>query len=182
MLSDYERELSTHYAQVRKRLRGEPPKRIMAIPHRQKDITSPSDVEPTPVVGPETEQKPDFVLYVNEKPFVRTLVFAKRDFLVIENEPKPEPPTVVFRKPFCDVLRDVSRETGVPSRVLLGKRRMHYIVEARRLLWWRAAQECPHLSIADIGRRSNVDHTSVLHGLKKYAELNGLPYARGSVE
>ena len=119
---------------------------------------------------------------MNEKPFVRTLVYCKRDFVVIENEPKPEPENPVFRKPFFDVLKDVSRETGVPSRVLLGKRRMHYIVEARRLLWWRAAHECPHLSIADIGRRSNVDHTSVLHGLKRYAELNGLPYVRGSVE
>jgi len=175
MLSDYERELSTHYAQVRKRLRGEPPKRVMANPPR-------SEPEPSPVVEPEPERVPDFVLYVNNKPLVRTLVFSKRDFVVIENEPKPEPETVVFRRPFVDVLKDVSRETGVPSRVLLGKRRMHYIVEARRLLWWRAAHECPHLSIADIGRRSNVDHTSVLHGLKRYAELNGLPYARGSVE
>ena len=175
MLSDYERELSTHYAQVRKRLRGEPPKRIMAIPPR-------SEPEPEPVVEPEPEQIPDFVLYVNNKPLVRTLVYCKRDFVVIENEPKPEPENPVFRKPFVDVLKDVSRETGVPSRVLLGKRRMHYIVEARRLLWWRAAHECPHLSIADIGRRSNVDHTSVLHGLKRYAEMNGLPYARGSVE
>ena len=175
MLSDYERELSTHYAQVRKRLRGEPPKRIMAIPPRP-------EPEPEPVVEPEPEQIPDFVLYVNNKPLVRTLVYCKRDFVVIENEPKPETETVVFRRPFVDVLKDVSRETGVPSRVLLGKRRMHYIVEARRLLWWRAAHECPHLSIADIGRRSNVDHTSVLHGLKRYAEMNGLPYARGSVE
>jgi len=175
MLSDYERELSTHYAQVRKRLRGEPPKRIMAIPPRP-------EPKPEPVVEPQPEQIPEFVLYVNNSPLVRTLVFSKRDFVVIENEPKPKPPTVVLRKPFCDVLKDVSRETGVPARVLLGNRRMRYIVEARRLLWWRAAHQCPHLSIAEIGRRSNVDHTTVLHGLKRYAELNGLPYVRGSVE
>jgi hypothetical protein len=138
--------------------------------------------KPDPVVEPESEQISDFVLYVNKKPLVRTLVFSKRDFVVIENEPKPETETVFFRRPFADVLKDVSRETGVPSKVILGHRRMKYIVEARRLLWWRAAHECPHLSIADIGRRSNVDHTSVLHGLKRYAELNGLPYVRGSVE
>jgi Bacterial dnaA protein helix-turn-helix len=179
MLSDYERELSTHYAQVRKRLRGEPPKRIMAIPPRQKDITSPSDVEPPPVVGPETERIPDFVLYVNNKPLVRTLVFSKRDFVVIENDPEAKP--IKCRK-IMDVLKDVSRETGVPPNVILGHRRMKYITQARWAFWWRAAQECPHLSIADIGRRSNVDHTSVLYGLKKYAEMNGLPYARGSVE
>ena len=179
MLSDYERELSTHYAQVRKRLMGEPPKRIMAIPPRP-------EPEPEPVEAPEPEKVPDFVLYVNEKPFVRTLLFTKRDFIVIENDPEAQPKAdeeapVLCRK-FTDVLRDVSRETGVPAKVMLGSRRMKYIVEARRLLWWRAAHECPHLSIADIGRRSNVDHTSVLHGLKRYAEMNGLPYARGSVE
>ena len=176
MLSDYERELSTHYAQVRKRLRGEPPKRIMAIPPRP---------EPEPVVEPEPEQKPDFVLYVNEKPFVRTLLFTKRDFVVIENDPDApnlvEEPSPVCRK-FADVLRDVSRETGVPSKVILGARRMAFIVEARRLLWWRAAHECPHLSIAEIGRRSNVDHTTVLHGLKRYAELKGLPYPASRVK
>jgi len=80
------------------------------------------------------------------------------------------------------VLRDVSRETGVPSKVILGARRMAFIVEARRLLWWRAAHECPHLSIAEIGRRSNVDHTTVLHGLKRYAELKGLPYPASRVK
>jgi len=166
MLSDYERELSTHYAQVRKRLRGEPPKRVIAIP-------------PKPKTEPEPEQKPDFVLYVNEKPFVRTLLFTKRDFVVVQSDPDEQP--IKCRK-ITDVLRDVSRETGVPSHVILGHRRMKYITQARWAFWWRAAHECPHLSIADIGRRSNVDHTSVLYGLKKYAELNGLPYVRGSVE
>jgi len=170
MLSDYERELSTHYAQVRKRLRGEPPKRIMAIPPKPK---------PEPVVEPEPEPIPDFVLYVNEKPFVRTVLFTKRDFVIVQNDPEAKP---IKCRRITDVLRDVSRETGVPPNVILGHRRMKYITQARWAFWWRAAQECPHLSIADIGRRSNVDHTSVLYGLKRYAELNGLPYARGSVE
>jgi len=172
MLSDYERELSTHYAQVRKRLRGEPPKRIMAIPPRP-------EPEPERVVEPEPEQKPDFALYVNEKPFVRTVLFTKRDFVIVQND--PEAKSIKCRK-IMDVLKDVSRETGVPSHVILGHRRMKYITQARWAFWWRAAQECPHLSIASIGRQSNVDHTSVLYGMKKYAEMNGLPYARGSVE
>jgi len=178
MLSDYERELSTHYAQVRKRLRGEPPKRIMAIPPRP-------EPEPEPVVKPEPEQVPDFVLYVNEKPFVRTLLFTKRDFVVVENDPDaipvPKGPPPLCRK-FGDVLRDVSRETGVSSKEILGHRRMKYVMEARRLLLWRAAHECPHLSIADIGRRTNVDHTTVLHALKRYSAINGLPYPSGRVK
>jgi hypothetical protein len=144
MLSDYERELSTHYAQVRKRLMGEPPKRIMAIPPRPAP-------EPEPVATPEPEQVPDFVLYVNEKPFVRTLLFTKRDFVVVENDPDaaPVPKEPPLCRKFGDVLRDVSRETGVPSKEILGHRRMKYVMEARRLLLWRAAHECPHLSIAE---------------------------------
>jgi hypothetical protein len=176
MLSQYEKELSTHYAQVRKRLRGEPPKRIITIPPRPLPEPKP---QPAPVECSEPEKIPDFVLYVNKAPLVRTLVYSKRDFVVIENE---QPQAPVPRKSFTDVLKDVSRETGVPAKMILGTRRQKYIMEARRYFWHRVACECPHLSIADIGRRSGYDHTSVLHGLKRYAELNGLPYARGSVE
>jgi len=158
MLSDYERELSTHYAQVRKRLRGEIPKPIVAIP-------------PRPAPEPEPEQICEIVQELNNKAFARTTVLGAQRFLIGGWEPlKSE------RRAFHDVLKDVSRETGVSVKVILGKRRMKFITEARRLLWWRVAHECPHLSIADIGRRSGVDHTSVLHGLKRYAEINGLPY------
>jgi hypothetical protein len=159
MLSQYEKELCTHYAQVRKRLREGPPKK-----------------PPEPVKEPEPEKIPDFVLYVNKMPLVRTLVYSKRDFVVIENE-APAP-----RKSFQDVLKEVSHETGIAARMLIGNRRHRYLCEARQMFFYRVAIECPHLSIADIGRRAGRDHTTVLHGLKRHAERFGLPYARGGVE
>lgn len=156
MLSDYERELSTHYAQVRKRLREGPKK-------------------------PEPERKPDFVLIVNDAPAAQKLVVPKRDFVLVVNN-LPWQTLKNKRKNFHDVLRAVAKEIGVPEKIILGKRRQKYIVEARRYFWHRVASECPHLSIADIGRRSGCDHTSVLHGLKRYAQANNLPRARGGVE
>jgi len=164
MLSDYERELSTHYAQVRKRLREGP---------------APKPKEP--VKEPEPEQIPHFVLYVNNAPPVRPLIDPKRDFILVVNK-CPWEKIETTRRTFQQVLVDVSRETEVPVKMLMGKRRQKFIVEARRYFWHRVASECPHLSIADIARRSGCDHTSVLHGLKRYAKANGLPHARGGVQ
>jgi len=164
MLSDYYRELSTHYAQVRKRLReGPPPK--------PKELAK----------APEPAQIPDFVLYVNNAPPVKPPIDPKRDFILVVNK-CPWEKIETTRRTFQQVLVDVSRETEVPAKMLMGKRRQKYIVEARRYFWHRVASECPHLSIADIARRSGCDHTSVLHGLKRYAQANGLPHARGGVQ
>jgi chromosomal replication initiation ATPase DnaA len=164
MLSDYERELSTHYAQVRKRIREGP---------------APKPKEP--VKEPEPAQILDFVLYVNTETKIRTLIEPKRDFILVVNN-CPWEKIETTRRTFQQVLVDVSRETEVPAKMLMGKRRQKYIVEARRYFWHRVASECPHLSIADIARRSGCDHTSVLHGLKRYAQANGLPHARGGVQ
>lgn len=164
MLSDYERELSTHYAQVRKRLREGP------APKPKESVKE-----------PESAQIPDFVLYVNTDTKVRTLIEPKRDFILVVNN-CPWENIEMTRRTFQQVLADVSRETDVPVKIIMGKRRQKYIVEARRYFWHRVASECPHLSIADIARRSGCDHTSVLHGLKRYAQASGLPHARGGVQ
>jgi len=165
MLSQYEKDLHTHYAQVRKRLRGEVPKSIMAIPPR-----------PEPEPEPEPEQICEIVQELDERPIARTLIFSKAGFIIAEGMSAPAPEPIAPRRSFNEVLKDVSRETQTSIREILGKRRHQWLVEIRRVLWWRVAHECPHLSIADIGRRSGVDHTTVLHALKRYAELNGLPY------
>jgi len=164
MLSDYERELCTHYAQVRKRLREGPPPKPKEL-----------------VKAPEPAQIPDFVLYVNKSPPVKPLIDPKRDFILVVNN-CPWEKIETTRRTFQQVLVDVSRETEVPVEILMGKRRQKYIVEARRYFWHRVASECAHLSIADIARRSGCDHTTVLHALKRYAQANGLPHARGGVQ
>lgn len=53
----------------------------------------------------------------------------------------------------------------------MGHQRLKHMVDARRFFWWRVVNECPHLSIAEIGRRSGHDHTTVLHGVKRYEDI-----------
>jgi len=172
MLSEYEKELCTHYAQVRARLRGAPP-RIISAPVK---IAEPEPPPPEPVA---VMRVPKVFAETDERPFAKTTIICKGDFVSVNaNLELPVHP----RRSFTDVLRDVSRETGVGSKMLLGHRRHQFLVDARHLLFYRVAVECPHLSIADIGRRAGKDHTTVLHGLKRHAERFGLPYARAGVE
>jgi len=157
MLSDYERELSTHYAQVRKRLRGEVLKKPMPIPPRPEPVLEVlENPKPDPVV---VEPKRDFVLIVNQLPW--------------RNHEKEEEGVRVelFRRSYKNVLDDVSRETGIPAKLIIGRQRCKHMVEARRYFWWRVVEECPHLSIADIGRRSGHDHTTVLHAVARFEEI-----------
>jgi len=155
MLSDYERELSTHYAQVRKRLRGEVPKKPMPIPPKPEPVLEVlENPKPEPVI---IEPKRDFVLIVNELPWRK------------KGGEKEE--TGLWRRSYKMVLDDVSRETGIPAKQIIGRQRCKQMVEARRYFWWRVVEECPHLSIADIGRRSGHDHTTVLHGVARFQEI-----------
>lgn len=150
-MSDYLLELSTHYAQVRKRLRGEVPAKPMPIPPRP--------------------QLPVLEVISNFDPEI-SRVEPKRDFrLVVNHMPWEKKGEEASRRSYKDVLVDVSRETGVSAKDIIGRQRMKHIVDARRYFWWRVVEECPHLSIADIGRRSGHDHSTVLHAVARYEEI-----------
>ena len=167
MLSEYEKELCTHYAQVRARLRGAPPK-IISAPVK---VPEPEPTPPEPVAVmkvPEVFDEPD------NRPFAKTWIMCEG----VSVQFTPDNP----RKSFQEIAKAVSRETGFSVAALLGHRRQGPLVAARQYMFYRLAAECPHLSIADIGRRANKDHTSVLHGIKRHAERNGLPIARQKVE
>jgi hypothetical protein len=154
-MSDYLTELSTHYAQVRKRLRGEIPKKPMPIPPAPEipafAVWTNPQPEPEPVI---VEPKRDFTLVMNHLPW--------------EKEPEEKPKR---RRSYKDVLEDVSRETGIAAKHIIGRSRTKHFTEARRYFWWRVVEECPHLSITDIGRRSGHDHTTVLHAVGRYEEI-----------
>jgi chromosomal replication initiation ATPase DnaA len=66
------------------------------------------------------------------------------------------------------ILQDVSRTTHIPVRVLLGDCRLKKTVRAR----WEIYRRAKHAgySLAEIGRRMNKDHTTVMHGLKQLAK------------
>jgi len=165
MLSEYEKELCTHYAQVRARLRGAPPK-IISAPIKTPEPPPPPPPEPVAIMRiPEIEFQPDL------RPFAKTWIMCGGVEIGFT------PPSIP-RKTFQEVVKEVSRETGVSVSGLLGHRRQQSIVIARQYMFYRLALECPHLSIADIGRRAGKDHTSVLHGIKKHCARNDLPPPR----
>lgn len=156
-MSDYLLELSTHYAQVRKRLMGEAPKKQMPIPPKPEPVIPAFSVWTNPEPQPElvkVEPKRDFVLVVNELPWE-----------VEGYEPRKR------RRSYKEVLIEVSRETGIPAKDIVSRQRFKHLVDARRYFWWKVVDECPHMSIAEIGRRSGHDHSTVLHAIGRYEEI-----------
>jgi len=63
----------------------------------------------------------------------------------------------------------VSAETGVPMDKLLSESREPNIVRARRMVM--AAMQDRGASVMMIGKRMQLNHSSVIYGLRKYQEL-----------
>jgi hypothetical protein len=64
------------------------------------------------------------------------------------------------------VLKDVSRRTGVTIEALIGRTRQREIVDAR-FVYFRRCRELSKASLAAIGLPVGRDHASVLHGIKE---------------
>lgn len=74
---------------------------------------------------------------------------------------------VVFRRPpMRDVIRVVSRVTGVSAGDLTSERRFREVVGPRQIAMWIGVR---HLSLLlpHVGRSLNRDHTTVLHGVRR---------------
>ena len=73
------------------------------------------------------------------------------------------------------IIEQVSNETMIPVRDLLGKKRDHPTAHARQLCFYRIRHECNY-SLPAIGRLFDRDHTTVMHGIcqeeKRQGELN----------
>jgi hypothetical protein len=126
---------------------------------------SPSEPEPEPVAIMKVPE-----ILPDPRPLAKTWIICNGVAAGLE---MPAP-----RKNFHEVVKEVSRETGVAVNALLGHRRQQSIVLARQYMFYKVAAECLHLSIADIGRRAGKDHTSVLHGIKQHCKRSGLPAPR----
>ena len=59
----------------------------------------------------------------------------------------------------------VSAETSIPLSAIYGKGRKREIVEARWIVMFLADRD--GMSLQDIGRALNMDHTTVMNGLKR---------------
>jgi hypothetical protein len=75
------------------------------------------------------------------------------------------------------IMREVCEKHGMTESSMIGHRRTKSVVTARHELYYRAATETI-LSCAEIGRRLNRDHSSILHALIVYCAANGLSHPR----
>lgn len=77
------------------------------------------------------------------------------------------PPLLPLPRPSLDRIVDaVCAQLGVTRADLLGRERLAHSIEARRIAWWIHSR-CLRASSVEIGRRYNVDHTTVLYALRR---------------
>ena len=89
-------------------------------------------------------------------------------------QPEPEviePPEPRDERPHPDprmqILRECAKEYGCTVSDMLGKYRNENIILARRKAMWRLHKRGT-MSLTQIGRYLNKDHSTVLHALRKY--------------
>ena len=70
-----------------------------------------------------------------------------------------------------EILRDVSKKTGVSMELLQSKSRDREITDAR-FIYFRRAKERTKYSLKRIGMEVNRDHATVLHGIKEANETD----------
>ena len=72
-----------------------------------------------------------------------------------------------------DIVRIVSKHTGIPIAYIKGKRRTRPLSEARWLICY-LAHDRQKFTLTEIGAVLNMDHTSVLHGVRQERERRRL--------
>lgn len=71
------------------------------------------------------------------------------------------------------IIEEVASVWGLKAKDLTSKGRTRYVAWARFEACYRLRTECPWLSLPAIGvRLGGRDHTSVLHGIRRYQELS----------
>jgi len=142
-------ELLTHYDAVRSRLYAPPrPVKVFVVPTQPEEKKA--DPEP-----PQAQQEAIPDLIINP-----TIGMPPEDFV-------PPPKTKIS---WSEVVAVVEAETKMRRAEILGSRRTLACIKPRHLLWALAYACCPHMSVAEIGRRSQRDHTTILHGYKRGME------------
>lgn len=138
---------------------------------------------------------------ITPKPFVRLPVTSEqrdepteedtksyRDFMwvsgyrpseALPNLPKPHEAEIrVQAEGWKRILREVSSSSLIHVRDILGKSRSKPIVAARQETCYRMVTEL-NMSYPAVGRRMGLDHSTVLHSVRKHAEKTGLYTPRG---
>lgn len=78
------------------------------------------------------------------------------------------------RKFVKDILRETSKVTGFPEKVILGPGKARPIVYARHKFLYDCVDQLK-LGFSHIARVTGFDHTTVIYGTFWHAKRNGLP-------
>ena len=98
-----------------------------------------------------------------------------------KKKPKPEPvveekPRLTPLTPAQIIIREVAIKHGVTTADMRGISRKVKFVRARQEAVYEVKKRL-NLSLPLIGRvMGNKDHTTVLHGIRKHAQMNNLPH------
>ena len=77
----------------------------------------------------------------------------------------------------ADIVRETAEKHGITAKDILGQCRRREYAWPRQEAMYRIFTECPHLSYPEIARRlGGRHHTTVLHGVRRHCERNGIPY------
>lgn len=74
-----------------------------------------------------------------------------------------------------EILREISRATGISIDDMRGSSRKRAIVRARKQAYYELAARRRELSWGDVGKALCKDHTSAIHGVRSWAEEHNLP-------
>lgn len=81
------------------------------------------------------------------------------------------------RRSAKEVMSGVAAEHGLSFADFLVPRRTRALSHVRFEAMYKAYVHCPHMSLVGLGRiLGGLDHTSVLHGLRRHCEMNGINY------
>lgn len=73
------------------------------------------------------------------------------------------------------ILEETATKYGLTVDDLRGPRRHHNVSWARQEAFYRLHAERKNLTLPMIGRLLNKDHTTALYGIRRYAQIMGLP-------
>lgn len=95
------------------------------------------------------------------------IVVHTQDEPVAEEPAQPEEPSV-WRPAWKVIAEQMCRKHGVTVAEILSPRREQRLSVIRQEIWYRLARETT-MSLPQIGKRFNRDHTSILHGIRVHA-------------
>lgn len=115
------------------------------------------------LLGSPLRRRPRDVLKIGRTP--EPAPQPEPEIIVLNPVPAPDP---IYIAPSAKIINEVAAKHKVSAGEIKGPRRNRYIVAARFEAILRIHRELPHMSLPQIGRVFNRDHTSILHAIRKY--------------